>query len=54
MRTFSFLFAFAMLFLGPSMAGSSEIGSLPAIGTFAFSGSLVAQADTPMMMASLR
>lgn len=53
MRTISFIFAFALLFLGPSMAGSSDTSGLPGIGTFAFSGSII-QADTPVLMAAVR
>jgi hypothetical protein len=41
MRNLSFLLAFAFLLAGPSMAGSTDSG-LPGIGTFAYSGSLVA------------
>lgn len=52
MRTISFIFAFALLFLGPSIAGSSDNGGLPGIGTFAFSGSTL-QADTPILMAGV-
>lgn len=53
MRTINFIFAFALLFLGPSMAGSSDTGGLPGIGTFAFSGSTM-QADAPILMAAVR
>jgi hypothetical protein len=35
MRTRSFMLAVAFVFVGPSMAGSSE-SSLPGIGTFAY------------------
>lgn len=54
MRTISFIFAFAILFLGPSIAGSADAG-LPGIGTFAYSGSLSPAAkDAPVLMASVR
>ena len=39
MRTISFILAFAFILAGPSMAGSSD-GSLPGVGTFAYSGAL--------------
>ncbi len=54
MRIASFIFAFALLFLGPSMAGPSATGSVPHVGTFAFTGSPVVMADAPVLMASLR
>jgi hypothetical protein len=38
MRTISFILGFAFILAGPSIAGSSE-GSLPGVGTFAYSGS---------------
>jgi hypothetical protein len=38
MRTLSFVLAVAFVVAGPSMAGSLD-SSLPAIGTFAYSGS---------------
>jgi hypothetical protein len=37
MRTLSFILAFAFVLCGPSLAGMSD-GSLPGIGTFAYSG----------------
>jgi hypothetical protein len=40
MRTLSFIFAFAFVLAGPSMAGTWD-RSLPGIGTFAYSGSPV-------------
>lgn len=54
MRTISFIFAFALLFLGPSMAGSAD-GGLPGIGTFEFSGSTAPAADdAPFLVAEVR
>lgn len=44
MRTFSFVLAFATLFLGPSLAGTADTG-LPGIGAFAYTGSPVAAAQ---------
>ena len=41
MRTISFILAFAFILAGPSMAGSSDQG-LPGVGTFAYSGSPLA------------
>jgi hypothetical protein len=38
MRTLSFILACAFVLIGPSIAGSLD-GSLPGIGTFAYSGS---------------
>ena len=52
MRTTSFIFAFAMLFLGPSMAGSADTG-LPGIGTFSFSGFAPLVNDAPLLMAQM-
>jgi hypothetical protein len=45
MRTISFILTFAFVLAGPSMAGSSD-GSLPGVGTFAYSGSPVTSAPT--------
>jgi hypothetical protein len=41
MRTISFMLAFAFVLAGPSMAGSSD-NDLPGVGTFAYSGSPLA------------
>jgi hypothetical protein len=38
MRTLIFIVAFALVFIGPSIAGSSD-GDLPGIGTFTYGGS---------------
>jgi hypothetical protein len=38
MRTISFILGFALIVVGPPIAGSSD-GSLPGIGTFSYSGS---------------
>jgi hypothetical protein len=40
MRTFSFILAFAVVLVGPSLAGSTD-NNLPGIGTFAYSGSAI-------------
>ena len=40
MRTMSFIFAFALLMAGSSMAGSAET-DLPGTGTFSYNGSTV-------------
>jgi hypothetical protein len=45
MRTISFILAFAFILAGPSMVGSSD-GSLPGVGTFAYSGAPVTAAPT--------
>jgi hypothetical protein len=47
MRTFSFILAFAFFLVGPSLAGSSDLG-LPGIGTFSYNGSPV-MSDAPMV-----
>jgi hypothetical protein len=51
-RTISFIFAFAFILGGSSMAGSRDIG--PGIGTFAYSGSPIAgpAADTIVVAAN--
>ena len=54
MRTISFIFAFALLFLGPSMAGNSETQGLPGVGTFSFSGSTSQPGASVMMAAVVR
>ena len=52
MRTISFILAFAFIMAGPSMAGSSDQG-LPGVGTFAYSGSPLANPVTqPMVVAA--
>ena len=52
MRTISFILAFAFILAGPSMAGSSDQG-LPGVGTFAYSGSTLANpAPQPMVVAA--
>ena len=52
MRTASFILAFGFLLAGPSMAGSSDQG-LPGVGTFAYSGSPLANPiSQPMMVAA--
>jgi hypothetical protein len=48
MRTFSFIIAFAVVLVGPSLAGSTDNG-LPGIGTFAYNGSPIV-ASTPHAM----
>jgi hypothetical protein len=52
MRTISFMLAFAFVLAGPSMAGSSD-NDLPGVGTFAYSGSPLANpAIQPIMVAA--
>jgi hypothetical protein len=52
MRTFSFILAFAVVLVGPSLAGSTE-SNLPGIGTFAYTGSpVVASAPHSMLVAA--
>lgn len=53
MRTITFVLAFATLFLGPSLAGTTEIG-LPGIGTFAYTASPVVASAQPVVMADVR
>ena len=53
MRTTSLIFACAMLFLGPSIAGTADTG-LPGVGTFEFSGFASFASDAPMLMAAVR
>jgi hypothetical protein len=52
MRTLSFILACAFVLVGPSIAGSLD-GSLPGIGTFAYSGSpIVATAPATIVVAA--
>jgi hypothetical protein len=52
MRTISFIFAFAFIVAGSSMAGYSDNG-LPGIGTFAYNGSPVTiSAHQPIVVAA--
>ena len=53
MRTFSFIIAFAVFLIGPSLAGMPD-GNLAGIGTFSFNGSPVITdaPPLPMVMAS--
>lgn len=52
MRTFSFMIAFAVFLVGPSLAGAPA-GDLPGIGTFSYQGSpVVTDAPLPMVMAA--
>jgi len=53
MRTISFILAFAFIMAGPSMAGSTD-GNLPGIGTFAYNGSPVINAEAPIVIAYAR
>lgn len=53
MRNFSFILAFALVFGGNLMTGSSE-SNLPGVGTFAYNGSpVVAEAAKPIVVAGL-
>jgi len=51
MRTFSFLFAFAIFLVGPCMAGSSAEHAA-GIGTFSYSGTPIAGATPAPVMAA--
>jgi hypothetical protein len=51
MRTFSFLFAFAVFLVGPCLAGSSAEHAAH-IGTFSYSGSPIASPAPAMVMAA--
>jgi hypothetical protein len=52
MRTFSFILAFAVVLVGPSLAGSTD-NNLPGIGTFAYHGSpILASAPHTMLVAA--
>lgn len=52
MRTVSFILAFAVFLIGPSLAGAPD-GNLPGIGTFSYSGSPVTtDAPASMLMAA--
>lgn len=51
MRTFSFLIAFAVFLVGPSMAGSSAEHAAH-IGTFSYSGTPITSPAPAMVMAA--
>jgi hypothetical protein len=51
MRTLSFLLAFAFVLAGPTLAGSPD-GSLPGLGTFAYSGSAFVTAAPSFVVAA--
>jgi hypothetical protein len=53
MRTMSFIFAFALLMAGSSMAGSAET-DLPGIGTFSYNGSTVATSAPHTLVVAAR
>jgi hypothetical protein len=53
MRILSFILAFAVVFVGPSMAGSSDAG-LPGIGTFSYIGSPVITDTAPVIVVAAR
>ena len=53
MRTLSFILAFAFVLVGPSIAGSLD-GSLPGIGTFAYSGSAIVTTAPPAIVVAAR
>ena len=50
MRTFSFILAFALVLVGPSLVGSSD--SLPGVGTFAYTGSPVVTSAPSVVVAA--
>ncbi|MBN8978702.1 MAG: hypothetical protein J0I08_19695 [Rhizobiales bacterium] len=52
MRTFSFLFAFAVFLVGPCMAGSSAEHAAHNIGTFSYNGTPVAGPASALVMAA--
>ncbi|MDF3810838.1 MULTISPECIES: hypothetical protein [Rhodopseudomonas] len=52
MRTLSFMVAFGIVLMGPSIAGSSDPG-LPGIGTFAYIGSPAPVAE-PVIVVAVR
>ena len=51
MRTVSFILAFAFVLAGPSLAGSSDT-SLPGVGTFAYSDSLIVTSAPSVVVAA--
>ncbi|MGO8912587.1 MAG: hypothetical protein ACLQDM_25120 [Bradyrhizobium sp.] len=51
MRTLSFLLAFAFVLAGPTLAGAPD-GSLPGIGTFAYSDSPIVTAAPSLVVAA--
>lgn len=51
MRTLSFILAFAFVLAGPSLAGSSDT-SLPGVGTFAYTGSLIVTSAPSVVVAA--
>jgi hypothetical protein len=53
MRTVSFILAFVFVLAGPSMAGSSA-GSLPGVGTFAYSGSPISTSTPQAIVVATR
>ena len=53
MRTTSFILAFALMLVGPSMAGSSD-QNLPGVGAFAYHGSPVATSAIQSMVVAAK
>jgi hypothetical protein len=53
MQTLSFIIAFALVVAAPSLAGSAE-SSLPGVGTFAYSGSSVANSAPQAIVVATR
>ncbi len=51
MRALSFIVAFGLVLVGSSVAGSAD-GSLPGVGAFEYSGSPVAPAPQPIVVAA--
>jgi hypothetical protein len=53
MRTISFIFAFALLMAGSSMAGSAET-DLPGVGTFSYNGPTVTTSASHALVVAAR
>lgn len=50
MRSISFILAFALLLVGPSLAGSQD-NNLPGVGAFSYNGSPIVT-SAPMVVAA--
>jgi hypothetical protein len=51
MRVLSLILAAGLLLAGSTMAGSVQ-GTLPGVGTFSYSGTAIAQASQPVVVAA--